>query len=53
MNKALVDIRVYFEKDGILRPGATGVSLKYSEWKKLKENIDLIDERLEVLIKHK
>ena len=53
MNKPLIDVREYFEKDGVLRPGLKGISLRRSEWKKLLENVDLIDEKLEDMIKLK
>ena len=53
MNRPLVDVREYYEKDGVLRPGLKGLSLRRAEWKKLKENADLIDEKLESLMKQK
>jgi len=53
MNRPLVDIREYFEKDGVLRPGLKGLSLRRSEWNKLKENIELVDEKLESLMKQR
>ena len=47
MNRLLVDIREHYEKDGQIKPGAKGISLRYQEWKHLKNNIDLIDEKVE------
>ena len=53
MNRTLIDIREYFEKDGVLRPGLKGLSLRPAEWKKLKDNVNLIDEKLETVMKQK
>ena len=49
MNRLLIDIREYYEKDGVAKPGAKGISLRYYEWKQLKDNVNLIDEKVERL----
>lgn len=48
-NMILIDIREYYEKDGELKPGKKGISLQAAQWHQLKENLDLIDEKIQRL----
>nr|CAD7260567.1 unnamed protein product [Timema shepardi]CAD7573622.1 unnamed protein product [Timema californicum] len=42
--KVFVDIREYYEADGELKPGKKGISLSTSQWHKLKDIVDEVDE---------
>ena len=48
-NMILIDIREYYEKDGELKPGKKGISLQAAQWHQLKENLDVIDEKIQQL----
>ena len=48
-NMILIDIREHYEKDGDIKPGKKGISLQAEQWQRLKENIDLIDEKIQKL----
>ncbi len=42
----LIDIREYYNKNGTLEPGTKGISLTLEQWNTLKENMNLIDDRI-------
>ncbi|XP_015763952.1 PREDICTED: RNA polymerase II transcriptional coactivator KIWI-like [Acropora digitifera] len=44
--KVYVDIREFYESDGELKPGKKGIMLQISQWEKLKEHIDDVDEAI-------
>ncbi len=50
-NNVLIDIREYYDvkEPGGPRPGKKGISLTVSQWKKLKEAIDIVDDQIDSL----
>ena len=42
-----VDIREYYEDNGIMKPGKRGLSLNLDNWNKLKDFIEKIDEAID------
>ncbi|XP_065207713.1 RNA polymerase II transcriptional coactivator [Planococcus citri] len=44
--KVMVDIREFYEKDGELLPGKKGIALSATQWKKFKDMVNDIDEKL-------
>ncbi|CAK8680405.1 activated RNA polymerase II transcriptional coactivator p15-like [Clavelina lepadiformis] len=48
-NMIFVDIREHYEKDGELKPGKKGISLQAEQWQRLKQSIDMIDEKIQQL----
>ncbi|XP_068690810.1 activated RNA polymerase II transcriptional coactivator p15-like [Montipora capricornis] len=45
--KVYVDIREFYENDGELKPGKKGIMLQISQWEKLKEHMNDVDEAIE------
>ncbi|XP_035667172.1 activated RNA polymerase II transcriptional coactivator p15-like isoform X2 [Branchiostoma floridae] len=44
--KCLIDIREYYDAGGELKPGKKGISLTTDQWRRLKEAVDDIDEKI-------
>ena len=44
--KLLIDIREYYGDDHDLKPGKKGISLSVEQWKKLKDNLAAIDDKI-------
>ncbi|XP_063720875.1 activated RNA polymerase II transcriptional coactivator p15-like [Symsagittifera roscoffensis] len=44
-----VDIREYYEKDGVKMPGKKGISLNPEQWAKLKDNLRHIDKKVKAV----
>ena len=44
-----VDVREWYEKDGELRPGKRGLSLRVEQWKRLKAWIPKIEEAIQAM----
>ncbi|XP_067000833.1 RNA polymerase II transcriptional coactivator [Anabrus simplex] len=42
--KLYIDIREYYEADGELKPGKKGISLSTSQWRKLKDIVEEVDD---------
>ena len=42
-----VDIREYYDDNGVMKPGKKGISLNLDNWNKLKEFLDKIDEAID------
>ncbi|XP_019623881.1 PREDICTED: activated RNA polymerase II transcriptional coactivator p15-like [Branchiostoma belcheri] len=48
--KCLIDIREYYDAGGELKPGKKGISLTTDQWRRLKESMDDIDEKITDLV---
>ena len=42
-----VDIREYYDDNGVMKPGKKGISLNLDNWNKLKDFLDKIDEAID------